>query len=50
MSFLPEQPDFAGMLGQQVLTLETLGDGETLRAFPHQHDVPGMLHYCFGEE
>jgi hypothetical protein len=45
IKFLPQQPDLARALGQQVLTRKTHRHGKLLRAFPHQHDVAGMLHH-----
>ena len=50
MSFLPQQPDFAGVLGQQIFAGKTLGHGKSLGAFSHQHDVSGVLHHCLGHQ
>ena len=47
IKLLPQQPDFAGALGQQILARETHGYGESLCALPDQHDVAGMLHDGF---
>ena len=43
--FLPQQPDLAGMIGEQILARKADGHGESLRAFAHQHDVAGVLHH-----
>ena len=45
MEFLPEQPDLAGAIGEQVLARKADGDGEALGAFADQHDVSGVLHH-----
>ena len=50
MSFLPQQPDLAGMFGQQIFARKTLGDCKTLRAFTHQHHVAGVLHHGLGDQ
>src|SRR6266446_1177054 len=48
MSFFPQQPNLARIIGQQIFARKTLSHGETFSAFSYQHDVPGMLHDCLG--
>ena len=45
--FLPEQPDFARVVGQQVLSGKAHCHGEPLRALTHQHHVASVGHNFF---
>ncbi len=45
MKFLPQQPDFAGVFGEQVFTGKAHGHGKSFGAFAHQHYVSGVLHH-----
>src|ERR1700684_4381204 len=45
--FLPEQSDFARVVGQQVLTGKAHGYGESLRALTHQHHMASVGHNFF---
>ena len=45
IEFLPEQPDFARTIGEQVLAREAHRNREPLRAFADQHDVAGVFHH-----
>src|SRR5271165_64916 len=45
MIFFPKQPDFAGVVGQQVFARETHRHGKALSAFAYQHYVAGVLHH-----
>ncbi len=49
MILLPEQPDFAGAVGEEILAGEADGDGETLCALADEHDVAGVLHDGLGD-
>src|SRR5207245_9216085 len=42
---LPQLPDLARMLGKKIFPRKAHGQGKAFRALPHQHHVPGMLHY-----
>ena len=46
MGLFPEQPFFSGLVGEQVLSLESLGYGEALCSFSNQHDVTRMEADC----
>src|SRR5229473_3444666 len=46
---LPGEPDFAGVLGEEIHFLETFVDREAARAIADNHDVIGALHHGFGE-
>ena len=43
--FLPEHPDFARTICQQVFARETHSNSKTFRALAHQHDVAGVFHH-----
>ena len=48
--FLPQQPDLARVLGQQILARKSHGHRKPLRAFAHQHHVAGVLHHRFRDQ
>ena len=50
VELFPQQPDFARVLGEQVLARETVGYGEALRAFADQHDVSSVLEHGFRDQ
>src|SRR5579872_95393 len=43
IEFLPQHPNLAGTIGQQVLARESLRHAKTLGAFSDEHDMAGML-------
>ena len=49
IEFLPQQPDLARALGQQILARKPHSDREAFGAFADQHDVAGVLHDGLGD-
>jgi hypothetical protein len=47
IELLPQHPDLARAVGQQVFAREAHGDRESLCSFADQHDVSGVLHHGF---
>jgi hypothetical protein len=45
--FLPQQPNLAGMLRQQILARKSSRHGKALGSFTHQHHVAGVGHHSF---